>query len=178
MTRTIAARSALVFNTADVVLPPRKTCKIKLGKTTLTAKAPKTDVWRDVTRMLSKLDLARDLAEENDPAKTDELAELLVDEDLANLDGLERAIITGVDLVDPETGETMAVQGGFLRQCMSPEDWEKVFREWKSPQSDLETEHLFLAARALQQEFESFFAEREQSVGLPASAKVKATRKR
>jgi hypothetical protein len=166
-----------VFNTADVVVPQRPTCKIKLGEHTMTARAPKTDVWRDVTRMLSKLDLAKELADAGED-KTGELAVLLADEDLANLDKMETAIITGVDLVDPETGHVFAVQGGFLRQCLDPEDWRKVFLEWKTPTSDLDTEHLFLAARALQEEFQAWFSGKEQTVGLPKSPAVKPARKR
>lgn len=180
-TRTSAARSALVFSTADVAIPKRPTCKIQLGETVAMAKAPKVDVWRDVTRMLSKLDLARELADEPQPTadQTAELSNLLEDHELADLDAMEAAIITGVDIVDPDTGTVVAVQGGFLRQCLSKEDWRKVYLEWKDTDSDLDTEHLYLAARALQEEFADYFSNREQAVSLPKSPRVtKTTRKR
>lgn len=172
MTRTSGARSATDFKTAQVTIAQRPTHKIKIGSLSLVARAPKIDVWRETMRMISKVDLARDL-NEREELSGEEQAQLdaLVTE-LADLDVLEEAIITGIEIID-EAGEIIAIKGGFLRRCFPKDDWLKIFREWKDDESDLDTDNLFHYARVLLETFGPWFSAREHSLGIPVSPKVK-----
>lgn len=163
------------FISSDVPITPRPTVDIEIGSQVYRAKAPKLDVWRQTTQMMSQVDRAVDLAAA-DTLSTDEETELdtmLVT--LSDLNRMEEAIITGV-YVRNEAGE-VRLQGGFLRRCLTPEGWASVEKEWNEDDSDLDTDHLFHIARLLQDAFEAWFAERENVMGLPPSPKPKPAKR-
>jgi hypothetical protein len=164
------------FVSSDLPIAPRPSVDVQIGTGVYRAQAPKLDVWRQTTQMLSDVDRLNDLAESeqlSDDEKT-ELDTLLVT--LSDLRRLEEAVLTGVH-VRNEAGEVF-LQGGFLRRCLTPESWEAVEKEWRNDQTDLDVDHLFNIAYKLQAAFEAWFDEREDSMGLPSSPKIKTAAKR
>ncbi len=172
MTPSTRPRSATKFDSAAATPPSRPTTPIPIGSQTYIARAPKIDVWREVTKMLSTIDLVRTWDDDDRSADASTEADydaLLVE--LADVDRLESAIVTGVTVVDDD-GKPCGIEGGFLRRCLSKEDWAKVRAEWKDDDSDLDLDHLFTAARNLQDAFSDWFQGREAAMGIP-SAEVK-----
>lgn len=166
------ATSPVQFISSDAPISPRPSVDVQIGTGVYRARAPKLDVWRQTTQMLANVERLNDLTESEQlsDAEKGELDTLLVT--LSDLRILEEAILTGV-YVRNEGGEVF-IQGGFLRRCLTPEDWEAVQKEWRDDQSDLDTDHLFGIAYKIQDAFESWFEERENTMGLPSSPKVKA----
>lgn len=173
-----AARSATALATAATTTLERPTATVVIGSREYTARAPKIDVWREVTRMLSGLDLSKSLAAKGNDRTEDEQAlldDLLVE--LSDLDTLEAAVVTGREIRD-ETGAVIAIEGGFVRRCLTKEDWQSVWREWKDDDSDLDLDSLFILANTLQEHFEPWFRSREEAIGLPPTAPAKRAPRR
>jgi hypothetical protein len=158
-------RSATVIDTSDVVVETRPTAKIKIGSGTYVVTAPKMDVWRDTTKLLAFADRSQELRAA-DNLSEEELAELeTVKVVVGELDRMVSAIITGQNGID-EDGE-MVLRGGFLRRCLSHEDWQKVKQEWNDHNSGVDADYLLRIARKIQEQFSPWFEERGAALGLP-----------
>jgi hypothetical protein len=160
------------FNTDDVVIEKRPQGKIKIGSGTYTVTAPKTDVWRETFALLSKVDLARELVADSnlDPEDAAQRDALLLE--LADVDRLEEAIITGRVEYDGPSGTTVGIKGGFLRRALGEQQWEKVRAEWKDDASDLDLDALFKIADIIQDGFGDWYVQRQNITGLPEAPKA------
>lgn len=164
---TGTARSATQFSTADVEVAERPTTTIKIGSKTYTARAPKFIVYRETVRLLSAVDLVRDLADVADRTD-DEQAQLeALSGELADQDKLEEAIIYGQPVI--ENGQQVGLRGGWLRRSLTSDDWAAILAELHDDDSDLDIEHLYTAARHLQEAFGPWFENREAAIGLPST---------
>lgn len=169
---TKPSRSATHFTTAATAAPTRPTSPITIGSQTYTARAPKIDVWREVTTLLSKVDYARELADVAEEDITPEQQGKLLDihQDLGEIGKMEEAIIVGRELRDSETGELLGLEGGFLRRCLTKADWRALYREWKDDDSVIDLETMFIAAKTLATEFSPYFEQRHDAIELPLPA--------
>lgn len=163
---TTAPRSVTGLHSEDTTTPQRPTTPIAIGTRTYTARAPKYQVWWDVAKMLEANDLAglaaQRLAEDGENLSPAEQRELLEQLDaMPAFGGLEEAIIYGRD-----TGEGRFV-GGFLRRCLSREDWGKVLTDLDDDDSDVDLPDLYQAATQLQAIFMPWFEARSQTMNLP-----------
>lgn len=164
---TTTARSATTFSTATVTVPARPTATVHIGTLEVHARAPKVDVWREVTAMLAKLDLLRELTEAGEDTTAEQEAQLVeLRLELSDLDAMEKALITGVEYHD-DAGTLLMIEGGFLRRCMSAEDWQAVWAEWHDDDSDVDINYLFEVVNQLREGFQSYFEARHEAVGLP-----------
>jgi hypothetical protein len=167
---TSTPRSASSFRTSSVKTSERPTTQITIGSRTYTARAPKTDVWREVTKMLAVIE---SLDEPTTGLTEDQLRErAALMKDLQDLDKLERALVTGEKLYDDEGN--VYLQGGFVRRCLAKEDWQLVLAEWRDDECDLSGEDLYVVANELQAAFDDWFNGREAPIGLPKAVKPKA----
>lgn len=156
------------FLVEDIPLMARPEATITIGSRVYTARAPKVDVFREVSAMIDHVEYIRELSDAED-LSDEEARELEVATVTAKqLNMLTAAAIVGKDIVD-EHGTVIAREGGFLRRCLSAEDWELVYREWKDDDSDVDHNTLFIAARKLQLAFKDYFLQKEKAAGLPSS---------
>jgi hypothetical protein len=163
---TTAPRSVTSLHSEDTVVAQRPTTPIAIGARTYTAKAPKYQVWWDVARLLEANDLAgeavRRLAEEGDNLSLAEQRDLLEQIDaMPAFGGLEEAIIYG------RSTEDGRFIGGFLRRCLSPDDWARVIADLDDDDSDVDLPDLYQAATELQSAFQGWFEARSQTMNLP-----------
>jgi hypothetical protein len=169
---TQQTRSATTFTTADVVMPERPTSKVRIGSRTYIARAPKTDIYREAMAMISKIDYAKALNKAREAGDLDEQEERELDSldlELADYDSTVRAIVSGEDVIDSE-GRTM-LRGGWLRRCLSPQDWQSVRAEWEDDNSEVDSDYLIRVATRLQETFQPWFEAKMSAVGLPAVPK-------
>lgn len=179
---TTAPRSATKIKSGDTPVLDRPTSKITIGSRTYSVRAPKYQVWWDVARMLEANELAgeavRQLADESLQLTPEQQAELVAQIDMMPaFGGMEEAIIYG------RVDETGRVQGGFLRRCMNPQDWQQLLADRDDDESDVDLPDLYHAARVLQEEFQPWFEMRSATMGLPTpstatAAKTKTTRRK
>lgn len=163
---TTAARSATTIHSEDTIVPDRPTTTIAIGSRTYEARAPKYQVWWDVLRQLESNDLAgaaaQRLADEGDSLSLAEQRELIEQINLAPaFGGMEAAIIHGEPTEIPGR-----YKGGFLRRCVSAEDWEHIQDELNDDASDLDLPDLYYAAKQLQEQFQSWFEARSETMGM------------
>jgi hypothetical protein len=170
-------RSASQFATGDVPVPERPTTQIQIGSRSYTARAPKTDVYREAMTIISKIDYAKALNKAREDGDLDEQEARELDSlalELADYDTTLQAIVTGQDMVDPQG--RVVLRGGWLRRCLSREDWDAVWAEWHDDDSDIDADYLIGVATQLQDVFQPWFEAKMAAVGLPVVPKP--TRKR
>lgn len=169
--------STTVIDTSDVPVRQRPTAKIRIGSKTYLVRAPKLDAMREVVSMLGKIDLAKELAAAEDitPEEEKQFDALVVE--VGDSLKLEEAIITGCPILDPQTGEVMGLRGGYLRRCLSPEDWASVQAEWLDDDSDIDRDYLFGVARKLQDAWNAWLIESEAASELPPVTKPTRARR-
>jgi hypothetical protein len=160
------------FDTDDIVIEKRPQAKIKIGKGTYIVTAPKTDVWRETFALLSKVDLAKELVADSNLDADDEAMRDALLLELADVDKLEEAVITGRTECDPGTGSPIGVRGGFLRRALGEEQWTQVRAEWKDDGSDLDLDTLFEIANRVQEGFGDWYRDRQNLTGLPEAPKA------
>lgn len=174
-----APRSATKIHSEDTPVAVRPTSEITIGSRTYPVRGPKYQVWWDVARMLEANNLAgqaaQRLAEEGDQLSEAEQRELAEQIDAMPAFGaLEEAIIYGHE------DENGRVHGGFLRRCMSVENWAQLLDDVDDDESDVDLPDLYHAARVLREEFQDWFDRRSQTMGLPttnsATAKAKSAK--
>lgn len=170
----MAARNVIQFNTDDVVISKRPEGRIKIGKGTYTVTAPKTDVWRETFALLSKVNLAKELVADKDLDADDEAMRDALLLELADVEKLEEAVITGRPEYDTGSGEpvVIGIKGGFLRRALGEQQWAKVRAEWKDDASELDLDALFTIANIVQDGFSDWYRERQNITGLPEVPKA------
>lgn len=167
------------FDTDSVVTEKRPQGKIKIGTGTYTVTAPKTDVWRETYALLSKVDLAKELVADSNLDPDDEAMRDALLLELADVEMLEEAVVTGRTEYDPGSGLPIGIKGGYLRRALGEEQWAKVRAEWKDDQSDLDLDTLFAIANIVQDGFSDWYRQRQNLTGLPEVPKAErpSTRK-
>lgn len=168
----MAARNVIQFDTSSVVTEKRPQGKIKIGTGTYTVTAPKTDVWRETYTLLSKVDLAKELVADSNLDPEDEAMRDALLLELADVEMLEEAVVTGRTEYDPGSGLPIGIKGGYLRRALGEEQWATVRAEWKNDQSDLTLDALFAIANIVQEGFGDWYRERQNLTGLPEAQKA------
>ena len=148
--------------------PARPTGKITIGGRTYEVRAPKFQVWWDTVRMLEGNELGgaavERLAAEAEKLSPAEQRELLEQASyMASFEAMQVAVIYGIE--DPVTGR---VRGGFLRQCMTKDDWRVLADDIDDSESEVDLPDLYQAALTVQQLFQPWFTARADGMGLPA----------
>lgn len=179
------ARSVTAFKTASVSAPQRPTGEIAIAGQLYAVRAAKTDVYRECAEMMAKINLAKLLATEReekglDAESEEQLTELHMQ--LRDYDATMEAIVSGREIFD-EAGTLIEIKGGFLRRCMTAQDWATLRAQWKNDDSDVDSDMLIEAANHVAEMFSDWFEARQSAIGLPATQKpvrrkpMQATRK-
>lgn len=170
---TSKTNSSTSFDSDMVDVPSRPTTTITIGDHAYPARAPKMQVWMNTAFLLERLEKAReaqDRLDSGDPIPVAERKELQAELSLApSPQEFHEAMIDG-------RAENGRILGGFLRRCLSAEDYAKLAADLDDEDSELDLPDLYQAAFELLSEFEPWFVQRAETMNL-ASPKSSRTAK-
>lgn len=169
------AKSVTEFSTEDTVVPTRPTTTIEIGGRTYNARAPKMKIWMDTGFMLERLDkgdAAQKRLESGEPIGITERRELeKAASAMPEPEEIHELLIDG-RLADAR------LHGGFLRRCLPAEDYARLAADLDDEESELDIPDLYDAAFGLYSEFEVWFTQRAEMIGMMAPKAKAGARKR
>lgn len=170
-----APKGAAEFKTEDTVVPTRPTTTVTIGVRTYHARAPKMNVWMATGFLLERIDKAHSAQERLNSGDLIGTADRRVlEEAAATLPALEEIH----ELLIEGRSQEGRINGGFLRRCLSVEDYRTLVADLEDDESDTDIPDVYDAAFGLYREFESWFAQRAENMGLSIPKAQAGTRQR